>query len=82
MTVVMGLHGLQIENRAAGILQNLKKLNTDFAQFLSVWKILGGHLLDASKKYNEGQEKLNLFNMQLKQIQTESQDATPGETGG
>ena len=33
MTVVMGLHGLQIEKQAAEIRQNLKKLNADFAAF-------------------------------------------------
>jgi DNA recombination protein RmuC len=78
MTVAMGLHGLQVEKRAEEILQNLKKLNIDFAQFLSAWKILGGHLIDASKKYNEGQEKLSVFNMQLNQLQTESKENNPG----
>lgn len=69
MTVVMGLHGLQIEKQAAEIRQNLKKLNADFAEFLSHWDILGTHIRNAYGKYDEGQRKLDRFGMQLTQIQ-------------
>ena len=69
MTVVMGLHGLQIEKQAAEIRQNLKKLNADFAEFLSHWDVLGTHIRNAYGKYDEGQRKLDRFGMQLTQIQ-------------
>ena len=71
MTVVMGLHGLQIEKQAAEIRQNLKKLNASFADFLSDWDVLGTHLRNAYGKYDEGHKKLDRFGMQLNQIQTE-----------
>jgi len=71
MTVVMGLHGMQIEKQAAEIRQNLKKLNADFAEFLSHWDVLGTHLRNAWGKYDEGQKKLDRFGMQLTQIQGE-----------
>ena len=69
MTVVMGLHGMQIEKQAAEIRQNLKKLNADFAEVLSHWDVLVTHLRNAYGKYDEGQKKLDRFGMQLTQIQ-------------
>ncbi|MHC4573491.1 MAG: DNA recombination protein RmuC [Planctomycetota bacterium] len=71
MTVVMGLHGLQIEKQAAEIRRNLKKLNSSFADFGGSWEILGRHLRNAHGQYDEGQKKLDRFGLQLTQIQTE-----------
>jgi DNA recombination protein RmuC len=71
MTVVMGLHGLQIEKQAAEIRQNLKRLNASFADFVSIWDILGKHLRNAYSQYDEGHKKLDRFSMQLNQIQDE-----------
>jgi DNA recombination protein RmuC len=74
MTVVMGLHGLQIEKQAAEIRQNLKRLNASFADFVSNWDILGKHLRNAYSQYDDGQKKLDRFGMQLSQIQDESRE--------
>jgi len=71
MTVVMGLHGLQIEKQAAEIRQNLKKLNADFAEFVSTWDTLGSHIRNTSNKYDEAGKKLDRFGMQLTNIQNE-----------
>ncbi len=79
MTVVMGLHGLQIEKQAAEIRQNLKKLNASFVGFLSNWDILGTHIRNTYTKYDEGQKKLDRFGMQLDQIQTENEEESKNE---
>jgi DNA recombination protein RmuC len=71
MTVVMGLHGLQIEKQAAEIRQNLKKLNASFTDFTAVWDILGKHLRNAYTQYDEGHKKLDRFGMELTNIQQE-----------
>ena len=71
MTIVMGLHGLQIEKQAAQIRQNLKTLNVSFADFITLWDTLGTHLRNAHGKHDEGQKKLDRFVMQLGQIQNE-----------
>jgi DNA recombination protein RmuC len=76
MTVVMGLHGLQIEKQAAEIRQNLKRLNTSLAEFLQNWDTLGRHLRNAQGQYDEGQKKLDRFGMQLTQIQSETEEPT------
>jgi len=73
MTVVMGLHGLQIEKQAAEIRQNLKKLNSSFADFSGTWDILGKHLRNAYSQYDEGHKKLDRFGLQLNQIQQEKE---------
>jgi len=75
MTVVMGLHGLQIEKQAAEIRQNLKRLNASFADFINNWDILGTHIRNAYTKYDEGQKKLDRFGIQLDQIQGEGEQA-------
>ena len=71
ITVAMGLHGLQIEKQAAEIRQNLKKLNSSFADFGGTWDILGKHLRNAYGQYDEGQKNLTQFQIQLEQIQGE-----------
>ncbi len=76
MTVVMGLHGLQIEKQAAEIRQNLKKLNASFADFGGNWEVLGRHLRNAYGQYEEGQRKLDRFGQQLGQIQAEKEEQT------
>ncbi|MHC4157918.1 MAG: DNA recombination protein RmuC [Planctomycetota bacterium] len=74
MTVVMGLHGLQIEKQAAEIRQNLKKLNASFGSFGESWEILGKHLKNAYGQYEEGQKKLDRFGLNLNQIQQEPEE--------
>ena len=78
MTVVMGLHGLRIEKQAAEIRQNLKKLNSAFAEFVSNWDILGRHLRNAHSQYDEGQKKLDRLGFQLGQIQGETNADSQG----
>jgi len=74
MTVVMGLHGLQIEKQAAEIRQNLNRLNASFADFVGNWDVLGKHLRNAYGQYDEGQKKLDRFGMNLNQIQATAED--------
>jgi DNA recombination protein RmuC len=71
MTIVMGLHGMQIEKQAAEIRQNLKTLNNSFGDFITLWDTLGGHLRHSYEKHDEGQKKLDKLVMQLEQIQNE-----------
>jgi DNA recombination protein RmuC len=75
MTVAMGLHGLQIEQQAAEIRQNLKRLNASFADFGGTWETLGKHLRNAYNQYEDGQKRLDRFGLHLTQIQ----ETTPGD---
>ncbi|HEG44469.1 MAG TPA: DNA recombination protein RmuC [Phycisphaerales bacterium] len=72
MTIVMGLHGLQIEKQASEIYRNLRKLVRSFSDFGGKWNVLGKHLKNAASQYDEGQTKLDKFTMQLDHIQSDS----------
>ena len=72
MTIVMGLHGLQIEKQASEIRKNLRKLVRSFSDFGGKWNVLGKHLKNAASQYDEGQTKLDKFTMQLDHIQSDS----------
>ncbi|MHC5083542.1 MAG: DNA recombination protein RmuC [Planctomycetota bacterium] len=71
MTIVMGLHGMQIEKQAATIRTNLRSLSTGFDGFVGNWDTLGRHLRNAQGQYDEGQKRLTKFQMQMEQIQQE-----------
>jgi DNA recombination protein RmuC len=79
MTVAMGLHGLQIEQKAAEIRQNLGRLNSSFAEFLGTWDVLGTHLRNAYAKYEDGQKRLDRLGLQLDQIQADDATQSTGD---
>ena len=70
MTVAMGLHGLQIEQKADQIRKNLQTICVGFQAFFDEWGTLGGHLQKAQGKYNEANGRLIKFQQQLEQIHT------------
>jgi DNA recombination protein RmuC len=69
MTIVMGLHGLQIEKQAAEIRTNLGKLTSTFGDFAGTFDTLGKHLRNAHTQYEEGSSKLNKLGTDLYHIQ-------------
>lgn len=68
MTVAMGLHGLQIEQQAAQIRQDLQGLTGQLSAFQNSWDTLGSHLRNANAKYEEAHKKLDHFSLHLSQI--------------
>lgn len=77
MTVAMGLHGLQIEQQAAKIRQDLKTLSGQMEGFQNSWDTLGTHLRNANAKYEEAHKKLDHFTLHLTQIQSVESEAAP-----
>ncbi|AQT67584.1 DNA recombination protein RmuC [Anaerohalosphaera lusitana] len=76
MTIVMGLHGLQIEKQAARIRTNLGKLSGLFDDITQTYTVLGKHLKNAYSQYDEGQKRIDRFSMNLDQI-TNDHEETP-----
>ncbi len=74
MTIVMGLHGLEIEEQAAQIRTNLGKLNNLFGDFKKDWAILGSHINNLYKKYDDSSKKLDKFDLNLQQIQIDEDE--------
>lgn len=56
--ILLGLRGLQIEERAHDILRTLGGLGTEIDKLRSEYQILGKHLEDALKKHGEGARRL------------------------
>ncbi len=63
--ITLGLEGLHIENTAQEILGRLQRLKGDFTTLQKDYKVLGGHLSDASKKYEETSSRLTRFGERL-----------------
>lgn len=74
MTIVMGLHGLQIEQEAAAIRIRLQELAGGFGAFVSNWDVLGKHLRNAVGQYDDGHRQLTKFSAHLEQIQKHKPD--------
>ena len=55
-TIVTGLKGMQVEARAREILDELGKLQREFARFNEAFRLLGRHLQSATGKYEEAEK--------------------------
>jgi len=69
-TIVMGLRGMKIEENAKLILQNLKRLEIEFGKIRSDFEILGSHLSNASKKYQDVEKRLDRFETRIEKSKT------------
>ena len=76
MTIVMGLHGLEIQEQAAQIRTNLGKLKNLFGDFKKEWVVLGSHVNNVYKKYDDSSKRLDKFDLNLQQIQANEEENT------
>ena len=79
MTIVMGLHGLQIEKQAARIRRDLGRLAAGFEAFTTTWEVLGRHLRNAQNQYDEGQIRLGRFQVELEQVKGKQAEPLEGQ---
>jgi len=64
-SILIGLRGLQIEKNAEEILNNIASLKGDYGKFAENFRVLGSHLNNASRQYDESSKKLNNFENRL-----------------
>jgi len=74
--IVLGLKGLNIEDRAREVLQYLARLQGDFARFRDEFTILGKHLGHAHSSYQSTEKRLEQFGQKLAAAEEEK---TPKE---
>jgi DNA recombination protein RmuC len=63
--VLYGLRGVNIQRNIQKIFSELGGLQIDLKKFQDDFDLIGGHLLNAAKKYNEAKAKLGTFSDKL-----------------
>ncbi|MBI2368749.1 MAG: DNA recombination protein RmuC, partial [Deltaproteobacteria bacterium] len=74
LSILVGLRGLQVEQRAREIQQRLGQLRGDLQRFDTDFDVLGKHLRNAAQKYEDAGRRLEHLRMRL---QGADQEAAP-----
>ncbi|MFH0908383.1 MAG: DNA recombination protein RmuC [bacterium] len=56
-TILLGLKGLRIEESAREILNQIGRLNTEFVRFNDAFRLIGKHLENASKQFQDADKR-------------------------
>ncbi len=64
-TISLGLRGLEIEENARRIMEQLARLKSDFGRFKDDFSLLGKHLTNSRGKYEEAERRLVRFEDKL-----------------
>lgn len=67
--ICLGLKGLKVEENAKMILKGLSGLSIEINKFKEDFDVLGRHLSDAGRKYEDSQKRLDRFSDRLTNIQ-------------
>src|SRR5437660_4730555 len=68
-TILLGLRGMKVEERAQEILGELSRLRGDFQKIQENFRILGRHLNNASGSYSETDKTMTKLDAKLSQIE-------------
>jgi DNA recombination protein RmuC len=68
-TILLGLRGMKVEERAQEILGELSRLRGDFAKIQDNFRILGRHLTNASGSFSETDKRMSKLDDKLAQIE-------------
>ena len=71
-TILLGLRGMKVEERAQEILGELSRLRGDFAKIQENFRVLGRHLANASGSYSETDKTMTKLDAKLTQIEQPS----------
>ena len=67
--ICLGLKGLKVEENAKQILKSLGMLSTDISKFKEDFQLVGTHLSNASRKYDDSAKRLEKLSDKLANIQ-------------
>ena len=63
--ILLGLKGMQVERNAREILANLARMQQDMSRFGEDFRLVGTHIQNALRKYEEADKKLDRFQDKL-----------------
>ena len=75
--ILLGLKGMQIEERAQEVMATLAGLHKDFSAFKSDFDLVGGHLGNAQKKFADAEKRLDKFETKLDRAADEQAELEP-----
>lgn len=76
-TVAFGLQGMEIEKRAKEMFARLERLHKEYTRFEEEFEILGSHIANAQKKFDEADKRLGRFGSHLAQTRLVEGESTP-----
>ena len=80
-TILLGLKGMHVEERAQEILKNLARLSGDLRKFQEDFRLIGRHLTNAKGSYDEADKRLEKFGDRLQSLSGADSAAIPDDTG-
>lgn len=67
-TILLGLKGMHIEERAQEILKSLARLSGDFDRFKGDFDLVGKHLTNVKMRYDDADKRLGKFDERLRSL--------------
>jgi DNA recombination protein RmuC len=68
-TILLGLRGMRIEEKALDIIRSLQRLRGDFSRFQQDFSRMGTHLSHAKSSYDTAEKRLERFGDKLSQVE-------------
>ncbi len=76
-TIMFGLQGMQIEKRAKEMFVQLERLGQDFGKFGEEFEVLGKHISNTSKRYEDAEKRLMRLGDQMERTRLAAPDEDP-----
>lgn len=67
-TILLGLRGMQIESSAREMMQNLTRLKGDLERFNGDYLLVGKHLTNASRAFDDSRKRLEKFDNKFEKV--------------
>ncbi|MFH1361585.1 MAG: DNA recombination protein RmuC, partial [bacterium] len=68
-TILLGLRGMRVEEKAQEILQNIARLEGDFLRVMEDFQKMGTHLKNLSGSYDSTEKRLGKFENKLESLE-------------
>jgi len=78
-TIATGLKGMQVEARAREIMAELGRLQTDYARFAEAFRLVGTHLGNAQRKYEDADKLSGRFGDRLSAVTEREPEGLPAD---